>query len=210
MEQNYIKLVIVGESGVGKTQILNSYCFGLAPQAGADFTIGCDYVLKRVLLNGKFLKLQIWDVSGAERESPLMKIYLKGALGIIFVFDATNEMSRQQLVKWQNIVYQYVDEYNGRHIPFLIVQNKMDLVQQYDEQNSQQFLQQFCQTFGFFDGLQCSAYDNQGLKNVFETIVDEIIRRDLVELQLKKNESKISKLQIEDKGMKLKQKSKCS
>jgi GTPase SAR1 family protein len=56
--------------------------------------------LKRVLINGKFLKLQIWDVSGAERDSPLMKIFLKGALGVIFVFDASSEKSKMQLVKW--------------------------------------------------------------------------------------------------------------
>lgn len=42
-------------------------------------------------MNGKYLKLQIWDVSSAERDSPLMKIYLKGALGIIFVYDTTSE-----------------------------------------------------------------------------------------------------------------------
>lgn len=128
METNYIKVVLVGDSGVGKTQLLNSYCFGLNPSQYPEQTVGCDYVLKRVLINGQFVKLQIWDISGAEATSPLMKLYLKTALGVIFVYDVTSNQSKQSLLKWKEIVGQYVDEYNGKHVPFIVVGNKLDLM----------------------------------------------------------------------------------
>lgn len=133
MESNYIKIVMLGSSGVGKTQILNTYCFGLNPSYYPEITVGCDYVLKRVLIDGQFVKLQIWDISGAELNSPLMKIYLKGALGVLFVYDLTSESTKEALIEWRDSVLTYAEEYNGRHIPFFVVGNKMDILAQYPE-----------------------------------------------------------------------------
>lgn len=94
--------------------------------------------MKRALINGNYVKLQIWDVAGSEINSSLMRIYMRGALGVLFVCDGESEQSKSHLVQWRNQVAQYADEYNGRHIPSLVVMNKMDLQTEYQNNTLQQ------------------------------------------------------------------------
>ena len=74
----------------------------MRPQEHPEATIGCDYVLKRVAINDQYVKLQIWEVSGAEYGSSLLRVYLKSALGVLFVCDTEKESTKNNLINWRN------------------------------------------------------------------------------------------------------------
>jgi len=70
-------------------------CFLVQP-----FFLGIDFKIKTVELRGKKIKLQIWDTAGQERFHTITTSYYRGAMGIMLVYDITNEKSFENIVKW--------------------------------------------------------------------------------------------------------------
>ncbi|GLT64925.1 hypothetical protein SLA2020_373860 [Shorea laevis] len=90
------KLLLIGDSGVGKSTLLLSFTSDTFEELSP--TIGVDFKVKHVTLGGKKLKLAIWDTAGQERFRTLTSSYYRGAQGIIMVYDVT---------RWGNI-YKFV------------------------------------------------------------------------------------------------------
>ena len=93
------KLLLIGDSGVGKTCIL----FRFSDDAfNTTFisTIGIDFKIKTIDIGGKRVKLQIWDTAGQERFHTITTSYYRGANGIMLVYDITNPKSFDNITKW--------------------------------------------------------------------------------------------------------------
>ena len=86
------KILLIGNSGVGKSNILMKF-------ADDDFTsnfivtIGIDFKIKTIDVNGLKIKLQIWDTAGQEKYHSLNQIYYRGAHGALLVYDVTDKDS---------------------------------------------------------------------------------------------------------------------
>ncbi|XP_042357142.1 ras-related protein Rab-15-like [Plectropomus leopardus] len=115
------RLLMLGDSGVGKTCMLRRF-------TESDFdpthisTIGVDFKMKTLELDGIRVRVQIWDTAGQERYQTITKQYYRRAQGIIFVYDITSEPSFQHLVKWASDV----DEYAPGKVQRILVGNKSD------------------------------------------------------------------------------------
>ena len=95
----FFKLVIIGDSGVGKSNILLSLVEERFMEVHIN-TIGVDFKIKTFELDGKSVKLQIWDTAGQERFRTITSNYYRGADGIILVYDVTNETSFHNIQRW--------------------------------------------------------------------------------------------------------------
>jgi len=93
------KLLIIGESGVGKTCLLLRFTDD-SFTANHLTTIGIDFKIKIINLEEKLIKLQIWDTAGQERFRTITKTYYKGAHGIILTYDVTDENSFKNIRTW--------------------------------------------------------------------------------------------------------------
>ena len=116
------KIVIVGESAVGKTALLYKYSEGVFKN-GLISTIGLDFRTKIVDVEGVPVRLQVWDTAGQERFRTLSKQLFRGAKGIVLVFDITNRKSFDQLNYWISSF----ESYGVREEGVLIIGNKLDL-----------------------------------------------------------------------------------
>ena len=96
------KLLIIGESGVGKTCLLLRFTDD-SFTANHLTTIGIDFKIKIITLSGKLIKLQIWDTAGQERFRTITKTYYKGAHGIILTYDVTDQNSFKNIINYLNI-----------------------------------------------------------------------------------------------------------
>ena len=90
------KLPIFGDAGVGKTTLTHRYLHGLFKQSYHG-TIGVDFFLKKLELNGKNISLQIWDFAGEEKFRFLLPGIINGANGTIFMFDITRYVTFKNL-----------------------------------------------------------------------------------------------------------------
>ena len=91
-----LKILILGDSAVGKTTLLLKYVDGYFPNIYVA-TIGVEYKIKRIKLNGIDISLQIWDTAGQERFRGVTKNFMKGADGIIYAYDVTKKSSFESL-----------------------------------------------------------------------------------------------------------------
>ena len=95
------RLVLIGDSGVGKTALLLRFSDNMF-NASFITTIGIDFRIKTIELNGKRVKLQIWDTAGQEQFHSVASSYYRNAHGIMLVYDITRPESFIHISKWVN------------------------------------------------------------------------------------------------------------
>ena len=121
-EDYKIKLIIVGDSGVGKTNLISRFAedkFELNSKA----TIGVEFIYKTLKINDEIFKIEIWDTAGQERYKSISSAYYKGAKGAIIVYDITSEASFNNIDLWINEVQMKVTN----DLQIMIIGNKTDL-----------------------------------------------------------------------------------
>ncbi|KQK17534.1 ras-related protein RABA3 [Brachypodium distachyon] len=123
MEEDYVfKVVVIGDSGVGKTQLLGRFTrdeFCLDSKS----TIGIEFQTRTVLLAGKRVKAQIWDTAGQERYRAVTSAYYRGALGAMLVYDVTRRDSFEHAARWVAELRAHAD----KSIVVVLIGNKADL-----------------------------------------------------------------------------------
>ncbi|MHA1338583.1 MAG: Rab family GTPase [Promethearchaeota archaeon] len=115
------KILMLGNASVGKTTLAERYITGIF-NPDLKLTVGVEFFIKTVEIQGKRIKLQIWDMGGEERFRFLLPTYCLGTSGAIFLYDITNKASLEAHPAWLSIVR----EKNG-NIPILLAGNKIDL-----------------------------------------------------------------------------------
>ena len=115
------KLVIIGDTGVGKSCLLSRFSDNTYTENYIS-TIGIDFRFRTIKMNQRILKLQIWDTAGQERFRTITSVYYRGANGIILCYDVTNSESFDHIVDWINEVNKYAPE----KVCMLLVGNKSD------------------------------------------------------------------------------------
>lgn len=116
------KFVFLGDQSVGKTSIITRYCNDKY-DPDSDPTIGVDFIMKTLHIDGESIRLQLWDTAGQERFRVLIPSYIKDSSVAIIVFDITNRQSFENVNKWVKDVR---DE-RGDDAIIALVGNKTDL-----------------------------------------------------------------------------------
>ena len=117
------KLILIGDSAVGKSNILLKYLKNEFDQ-NSRATVGVEFGTKNVLINGKKVKIQIWDTAGQERYRSITSAYYKGAKGAFIVYDITKKSTFDNIDKWISDL-----KLNGdQNICIVILGNKSDLI----------------------------------------------------------------------------------
>ena len=118
-----IKLLLLGDSSVGKSSLLLRY----ADNTFSDnfiTTIGIDFKLKTLNVDGKLVRLQIWDAAGQERFRTITTAYYRGAQGILLVYDVTDQASFTHIQSWIDDIRSH----SGRNdLNMMLIGNKCDL-----------------------------------------------------------------------------------
>lgn len=117
-----LKIVLLGESGVGKSSILKRYIDNTFVEL-LESTIGASFMNKKVIIENKVYNLDIWDTAGQERYKSLMPMYYRNAKGAIIVYSVDNFDSFNVAKKW---IYTLTN-YHQKNIIIYLVGNKTDL-----------------------------------------------------------------------------------
>ena len=123
--ENVLKVTLIGDAAVGKSSVLLKYIDDTFADSYVC-TIGVDFKVKTLDVDGTIVKLQIWDTAGQERFKPITNCYFRGSNGCLAIFDLTNRESFDNIAAW---VADYrensLSESNSK---ILLVGNKADAV----------------------------------------------------------------------------------
>jgi Ras-related protein Rab-8A len=165
-----IKLLLIGDSGVGKSCLLLRFSDDTFTTSFIT-TIGIDFKIRTIELDNRRIKLQIWDTAGQERFRTITTAYYRGAMGILLVYDVTDESSFNNIRNWiRNIELHASDNVNK-----ILVGNKADMDESKRAVPTAKG-QALADEFGikFFE---TSAKTNLNVENVFFTIARDIKNR---------------------------------
>ncbi|XP_029307926.1 ras-related protein Rab-13 isoform X2 [Cottoperca gobio] len=107
------KLLLIGDSGVGKTCLIIRFSEDNFNSTYIS-TIGIDFKVKTVEVDGKKVKLQVWDTAGQERFKTITTAYYRGAMGIILVYDITDEKSYENIQNWMKSIKELAKDHGIR------------------------------------------------------------------------------------------------
>ena len=166
MEEIQIKLLIIGDSNVGKTSMLLNYTDNYFPETHLA-TIGVEYKIKQIKLNNYNITLQIWDTAGQERFRSITKSFFRNANGILFVYDVTNRKTFQNVKDW------IIDsENNDSGFQKILIGNKIDL------KDKRQVETDELKDYGLkknIEVIETSAKDKINVDEAFRKIVELIL-----------------------------------
>jgi Ras-related protein Rab-8A len=117
-----IKLLLIGDSGVGKSCLLLRYSDDSFTSSFIT-TIGIDFKIKSILIDDSKVKLQIWDTAGQERFRTITTAYYRGAMGILLVYDVSDENSFINVRNWMR----QIDQNAAENVNRILIGNKSDV-----------------------------------------------------------------------------------
>ncbi|KAF7700562.1 Ras-related protein Rab2BV [Cucumispora dikerogammari] len=186
------KIVLIGDSGVGKTNLLHRLIH-TTYSSNLKATIGVEFGTKTYKINDKNIKLQIWDTAGQERYRAITSAYYRGAHGAFIVFDLNDRTTLDHAIREWNI--QLMSSVVNSGLVVYLIGNKSDLKREVTDEKGRKEAQ--TENMKYFS---TSAKLNEGVEDVFENIVTEIHKKNIDRIaKLKEEEEKHFNLDLFDR-----------
>jgi len=163
------KLVLIGDSGVGKSNLLSRFTRGTFDLDNKS-TIGVEFATKSIKIDNKVVvKAQIWDTAGQERYRAITSAYYRGAVGALLVFDISKHETFKNCERWLSELRDHADQ----NIVIMFVGNKTDLrhLRTVSTEEATEFAEKHNLAF-----IETSALDSTGVDTAFQQLLTEIYK----------------------------------
>ncbi|CAL9101135.1 unnamed protein product [Musa textilis] len=160
------KVVLIGDSGVGKTNLLSRFARNEFSSESKS-TIGVEFATRTIRVDEKLVKAQIWDTAGQERYRAITSAYYRGAAGALVVYDVTRHITFENVERWLKELRNHTDG----NIVIMLLGNKADLrhIRAVSVEDAQAFAQQ---EKAFF--METSALESMNVETAFTEVLTQI------------------------------------
>lgn len=163
------KVVLIGESGVGKSNLLSRFTKNEFSHDSRT-TIGVEFSTRTVQLDNYTIKAQIWDTAGLERYRAITSAYYRGAVGALLVYDISKHLTYESAERWLKELYDHADP----HIVVMLVGNKSDLESHRTVPTDES--KDFAEKKGLMF-METSALNSTNVEAAFNEVLTEIHRK---------------------------------
>ena len=168
-----LKIIIVGDSGTGKTSFVNKYILNRFADT-YQATIATQFSSKILEIDGITYRLQFWDIAGQDRSVTTTNIFCKNTNGVVLCCEINDKNTLNNTIIWKNSIEQNIDVTN---VPMIIIQNKCDLLGSELEYNKGiEELKEFTERNGIKNCFRTSAMTGFGIQESMEYLIQEIIK----------------------------------
>ena len=171
-----IKIVVLGNSGTGKTSFCNLWVNNVFNEEYKP-TIMSEFSFKMYNYKGNYYKVQIWDLAGQDKNIYTSKVFTKGAHGCLILYDAENQGSFENTTKWKKSIDENTTFIDETPLPITLVQNKIDLVDPENLEKDEEELKKFVEDNGFLTFSRTSCKNNQNINETMDHLLSNIIDR---------------------------------
>ena len=172
---DFFKVVVVGDFSVGKTSIIKRAVENIFT-SDYKITIGVDFFLKRLKIDGKSVDLQLWDVAGHEKFGSCVRAYYRYSMGALLSFDLTRESTMHRVEDWKKSINEHVSLLSGHPIPMILLANKCDIEDEIDVSDAD--IDKFAREQGFVAWFKTSAKENINIEEAMLRMAEEIMKID--------------------------------
>ena len=168
-EEFKFKVVIVGDSNVGKTNLVKRFMTNTFNK-DSKATVGVEFFAKNFIIENRIFKVELWDTAGQERYKAITAAYYKGAKGAMIVYDVTSQSSFDNVEKWHNELILK----GSQNINIIVIGNKNDLKQ------NKIISSEMCKDKGNFlqiPVMETSALDASNVNEAFYLLIKEMYLR---------------------------------
>ena len=164
-----IKVILIGDSGVGKTNIMSKFLKNQFME-NSKATVGVEFGSKLFIHENHKIKAQIWDTAGQEKYKAITGAYYKGSKGALVIYDITRKETFANIEKWVNDLKTAGDP----KITIIIIGNKSDLAdkRQITKEEGEEKAKSFGCAF-----LETSAFNGENIDKAFDIMVKEIYEK---------------------------------
>ncbi|XP_076926071.1 ras-related protein Rab7-like [Bidens hawaiensis] len=170
-----LKVIILGDSGVGKTSLMNQYVnkkFSNQYKA----TIGADFLTKEVEFDDRLFTLQIWDTAGQERFQSLGVAFYRGADCCVLVYDVNVQKSFDSLNNWRQEFLIQASPSDPENFPFIVLGNKVDVDGGNSRVVSEKKAKAWCASKGDIPYFETSAKEGINVEEAFQVIAKNALK----------------------------------
>ncbi|ONH71617.1 putative Ras-related protein Rab7 [Pichia kudriavzevii] len=171
-----LKVIILGDTGVGKTSLMQRFINGKFSQQ-YKATIGADFLPKDMTIDDKNVTLQIWDTAGQERFQSLGVAFYRGSDCCVLVYDVTNAKSFENLQSWRDEFLIQANIRDPDNFPFVIIGNKID-VQESKRVVSSKKAQLMAQNLGNLPYFETSAKEAVNVEQAFDVVARNALQQE--------------------------------
>ncbi len=166
------KLCIFGDGGVGKTTLVNRYLTKVFDE-DIKMTVGADFYVKDLEVDGKKVVIRIWDFGGEQRFKVLLPSFAKGADGGIFMYDITRYTSVKNVADWLSIFEKNVRE-KQIQIPIIMVGGKLDLQEKRSVETEDAV--ELSKKHNLQGHFECSSKTGDRVEEIFDSITRKMMK----------------------------------
>jgi len=172
-----LKILVVGCSGTGKTSFVKRWTKDEFKE-NYQATIVSEFGFKIHESNGNCYRIQLWDIGGQDKSPSMAKIFSRDSHGCVIISDATNLKTLEETLVWQKLVSQEAKFLDGDDLPFVLVQNKVDLIDTrevfVDIENK---TKEICEFNNFEKYFMTSVKQNVNVEETMSFLIEKIVER---------------------------------
>eukprot|EP00898_Chlorokybus_atmophyticus_P007624 jgi/Chlat1/7863/Chrsp66S07292 len=179
-KRTLLKVIILGDSGVGKTSLMNQYVnkkFSNQYKA----TIGADFLTKEVQVDDRLVTMQIWDTAGQERFQSLGVAFYRGADCCVLVYDVNNAKTFDNLDNWRDEFLIQASPSDSDNFPFVVLGNKVDVDGGNARVISEKKAKAWCSSKGSIPYFETSAKEDVNVDAAFQCIAKNALKNEAEE-----------------------------
>ena len=172
-----LKILVVGHTGTGKTsfvkrwtknEFINNY----------QATIVSEFGFKIHESKGNLYRIQLWDIGGQDKSPAMAKIFSRDSHGCVIISDSTDDKTLEDTLNWQKLVSDETNFLDGGKLPFILVQNKVDLIENRDEfEKIEEKTKEICEFNQFEKYFMTSVKQNVNVEEAMTFLIEKIIER---------------------------------
>jgi len=172
-----LKILVVGHSGTGKTSFVRRWTkdeFKETYQA----TIVSEFGFKIHESKGNLYRIQLWDIGGQDKSPSMAKIFSRDSHGCVIISDSTDLKTLEDTLNWQKLVSDETNFIDGGKLPFILVQNKVDLIESREEfEKIENETKNICEMNNFEKYFMTSVKQSVNVEEAMSFLIDKIIER---------------------------------
>ena len=172
--KNELKIIVVGNSGTGKTSFVNKWIKNTFDE-NYKATIVSEFSYKIFDYKDKSYKIQLWDLAGMDQNICITKIFSKDSHGCVVLSDITDKKTLDICIKWKNTVDETTKFLDGTNIPAILVRNKIDLLENEDNNDDEEEMKEFCEKNSFLRCFKTSAKTGTNIDESMNFLISTII-----------------------------------